>query len=317
MAVPTVRDSHVDAALTDLSIAYRQDAPAYAERIFPRVVVQKQSDKFFVWDKGDMWRRSVKKRAAGTKFERAGMRLSTETYYSEQYALEHQIEDERRRNADPAVDPERSGTFFLVDQHNLEKDYQFATDYLNGSAGWTSGSVSAGGKWDTATGAPVTDVQYWMSLIKQQLGASMSHRWVGVCGSIVKARLMGNAQVRNSTIYVTQGTSNAIEQSIAAVLGLDDLVVFDRVYNTAAEGKTASYSNLMDDDFLLVAVPRSPALDTPSAGYSFEWDDGNGTMYVESYRDETVKSDILRGICYFDFKQTGAALGVWAADVCD
>lgn len=315
MGVPTVRDSHIDAALTDLSISYRQDAPAYAERIFPRVVVQKQSDKYFVWDKGDMWRRNVKKRAAGSHFERAGMRLSTETYYSEQYALEHQIEDERRKNADPGADPERNGTFFLGDQLSLEKDYQFATDFLQSGAGWTSGSVAF--KWDLTTGVPVTDVQGWMSTIKQQLGASMSHRWVGVCGTIVKAKLMGNPQIRNSTIYVTQGTSSAIEQSIAAVLGLDELVVFDRIHNTAAEGKTPVYANLMDDDFLLVAVPRNPALDTPSAGYSFEWDDGNGTQYIETYRDETVKSDILRGIMYFDQKQTGAALGIWAADVCD
>lgn len=315
MALPTPRDVHIDAALTDLSIAYRQDAPAYADRIFPRVTVMKQSDKYFIWDKGDMQRRNVKKRAAGTKFERASMRLTTDQYYSEQYALEHPIPDEVRRNSDPAVDAERTGTQFLVDQHNLEKDYTWASTYMNASAGWTSGSVTA--KWEQSTGVPVTDVEYWKHLIRAQLGASTRHRWVGVCGSIVKAKLMGNAQIRNSTIYVTQGTSSAIEQSIAAVLGLDDLVVFDRIYNTAAEGKTASYSNMVDDDFLLVAVPTGPALDTPSAGYIFEWDDGNGTIYTEMYRDESTKSDILRTIGYWDMKQTGTALGVFAADVTD
>lgn len=315
MALPTTRDVHIDAALTDLSIAYRQEAPAYAARIFPTVTVNKQSDKYFVWDKGDMWRRSVQKRAAGTKFARAGMRLSTDTYFSEQYALEHQIPDEVRRNADAAIDPERTGVQFLVDQHNLERDYLWANTYMSSGAGWTSGTVTA--KWDTTNGVPVTDVQYWMSLIKQQIGASSQHRYIGVCGTIVKARLMGNSQIRNSTIYVTQGTSQAIEQSLAAVLGLDDLVVFDRVQNTAAEGKTAVYAPLVDDDFLLLAVPRSPGLDVPSAGYSFEWNDGNGSMYVESYRDETIKSDILRGICYFDLKQVAGGLGVFASDVAD
>ncbi len=318
MALPTARDVHVDAALTDLSVAYRQEAPAYADRIFPRVTVMKQSDKYFVWEKADMWRRTAKERAAGTKFERGGVRLSTESYYSKQFALEHPIPVEVRRNSDPAIDPERTGVGYLVDQLNLEKDYAWASTYMASSGtGWTSGSLSAGGKWDTSTGAPVTDVQNWMATIKTQIGASMRHRFVGVCGTIVKARLMGNAQIRNSTIYVTQGTSKAIEQSLAAVLGLDDLVVFDRVHNTAKEGQTASYSALVDDDFLLVAVPSAPALDTPSAGYSFEWDDGSGTMYIESYRDETIKSDILRGINYFDLKQVAAGLGVLALDVCD
>ncbi len=54
-----------------------------------------------------------------------------------------------------------------------------------------------------------------------------------------------------------------------------------------------------------------------SAGYQFEWNDGNGTMYVESYRDESTKSDVLRGISYYDQKQVAAGLGIWAADVCD
>lgn len=315
MSVPTARDVHIDSALTDISIAYRQEAPAYVDRIFPRVTVTKQSDKYFVWDRGDSLRRNIKKRAAGAHFERAGLRLTNEQYYSEQYPLEYPIPDEVRRNSDTGVDVEETGTNFLVDQFNLEKDYQFATAFMTASAGWTSGSVTA--KWNLTTGVPVADIEAWKLLIRQQLGASMRHKWVGVTGAIGKAALMSNTQVRNSTIYVTQGTSRAIEQSIAAVLGLDDLVVFDRIYNTAAEGKTPVTANMVDDDFLLVAVPFTPARQTPSAGYAFEWDDGNGTFYVEQYRDEPTKSDILREIGYFDLKQTGAALGVFAADVTD
>ena len=60
-----------------------------------------------------------------------------------------------------------------------------------------------------------------------------------------------------------------------------------------------------------------PGLDVPSAGYSFEWDDGNGSWYVEMYRDNTIKSDVVRAVSYYDLKQTGAGLGVFAAAVCD
>lgn len=317
MPLPTARDVHVDVALTDLSISYRQETPPYAERIFPVVPVDKQSNKYFVWDKGDQWRRTAQKRAAGAKFARGGARLSTDQYYSEQYALEYPIPDEVRKNADAAADPERSGTNWLVDQLTIEKDYQWSNTYMSASAGWTSGSLGSGGKWDTSTGAPVTDVQYWRSLIRQQVGASTGVRFVGVCGAIVKARLMGNTQIRNSNIYVNTGTADAIDASLAAVLGIDELVVFDRVYNSAAEGKTAVYTPMADDDFLLVAVARNPAPDLPSAGYSFEWDDGNGSWYVEMYRDNTIKSDVVRAVSYYDLKQTGAGLGVFAADVCD
>jgi len=285
------------------------------DRIFPRVVVGKQSDYYYEWNKGDMWRMEAAKRAPGTNFARGGIRLSSNQFKSEQIALEYKIEDEKRANADPALNLEATGVRYLVDQINLRLDYDWATAFTTGSPGWTSGTVTA--KWEGSTGVPVTDVQYWSTLIKQAIGAS-SYRLVGVCGPIVQARLMGNAQVRNSIVYTERGTVDAVRRSIAAILGIDDLVVIDRMRNTAKENQTASYSGLMDDDFLLLAVPSAPGIDVPSAGYNFAWNEGGkGDMYVETYRDETIKSDIVRAVCYYDLVQTGATLGVFATDVCD
>jgi hypothetical protein len=317
MATLTSRDAHIDAALTNLSIAYRQEMPAFADRIFPIVPVDKQSDKYFVWNKGDMWRRHItKKRAPGTHFERAGVRLSNDQYYCEEYPLEYPIDDRTRKNSDPAVNLERFGTQWLVDQMNLEKDYQWATTYMTASP-WTAGTALANGKWNTANSTPVTDVTGWARQAKRALGGSRMHKIVGVCGSIVESRLIANDQVRNAKIYVAEGTVEAIRASLAAVLGLDELIIFDREHNTAKENQTASYSPLVDDDFLVLAVPRGPGIEVPSAGYTFEWNDGNGTMYVESYRDEPIASDVLRGVCHFHQKQTGSDLGIFLADVVD
>jgi hypothetical protein len=43
----TLRDAHVDALMTNISIAYR-NANYIGEQIFPRVPVQKKSDVYFV-----------------------------------------------------------------------------------------------------------------------------------------------------------------------------------------------------------------------------------------------------------------------------
>ena len=50
MPEPTARQSHIDRALTNVAIAYSNAAFVWPE-IFPRVPVQKQSDKFFKFDK--------------------------------------------------------------------------------------------------------------------------------------------------------------------------------------------------------------------------------------------------------------------------
>lgn len=311
MPLPTLSQVHVQTALTDLSIAYRQDAPAVSDRLFSRVSVSKQANKFFVWDKGDMWRREAKKRAPGADFARLGIRLSTDSYSADQFAVEYPIPDEIRANQDAAVDIEETATMWLVDQLNLEKDLTFAADFFTNSSGWTAGTVSTA--WDNVgSGTPVTNITNGVLSIRQALGASNQHRLVGLGGAKILTALLTSDQVRDRTKYVQAGTQAALESAMAGVLGLDELIISTRMYNTAKEKATAAYSAVFDNDFLIVAVPRSPGLNVPAAGYTFAWDEGGrGDMYVEMYRDELKKQDVVRAVCYYDQKQTGASLGVF------
>ena len=49
---PTRSDLHVNRPLTNMSIAYRQDATdLVADRVFPAVPVKKQSDRYIVYTK--------------------------------------------------------------------------------------------------------------------------------------------------------------------------------------------------------------------------------------------------------------------------
>ncbi len=54
MSQPTQSQVHIDAALSDFSIAYIQDAKnLIAGQVFPTKPVQHQSDKYFVFNKDD------------------------------------------------------------------------------------------------------------------------------------------------------------------------------------------------------------------------------------------------------------------------
>lgn len=309
---PTLQQVHIQSALADLSIAYRQERPPVSDRIFPRVMVRKQADKFFVWNKGDMWRPEAKKRAPGTLFPRMNVRLSTDNYSAEQYAIEYEIPDEIRANQDAGVDIEETGTMAVTDQLSLIKDIRFATDFFTSTAGWAAGTV--GTAWDNASGGtPVTAIAGAAQTIRQNLGATNMHRLVGLGGEKIRTAMLTSAQVLARLVGFPGAQSmNTIEGNLAAILGLDELIFDGRSYNSAKEGRAASYSPIFDNDFLVVAVPNNPGLNTPSAGYTFAWDeDGAGDTYVEMYRDEKQKQDVLRGITYFDQKQTGTDLGVF------
>lgn len=317
MSQPTPQSVHIERALSDLSVAYRQDKPSIAERIFPRVVVDHQKDKFHVWSKADMWRRNAAKRAPGTKFARSGVGLTSDDYNSEQYSLEYPVPDENRKNADAVLNLGTTATNWLYDQLMLEEDYTFSTEWVATGKGWGVGALG-NGKWSATSSTPIKDIITAARTVKRALGASSNHKIVAVCGTIVETALLSNSDITGKLTNVQIGTVDALRNALAAILGLDELIVADREYNTAAEGRTASYSPVIDDDFLLVARPNAPGIDTPSAGYSFCWnEDGMGDMYIESYRDETIKSDIYRGICYYDLKQTGASLGVLFTDCAD
>ena len=74
MPQPNSSNVHVDAVLTNISIAYMQDQSNFiASQVFPEVPVDKQSDKFFVFDKNSWFRDEAQKRAPGTEFGRLGL----------------------------------------------------------------------------------------------------------------------------------------------------------------------------------------------------------------------------------------------------
>ena len=76
MTTPTNSAVHVDAALTNISVAFLQNANNFvAGRVFPNVAVSKQSDRYFVFDRGDFNRDEAEVRAPGTESAGGGYNL--------------------------------------------------------------------------------------------------------------------------------------------------------------------------------------------------------------------------------------------------
>ena len=117
MPQPTQSQVHVDAILTNMSIAYMQEQDNFiASRVFPTVNVAKQSDKYFTYTQADFYRDQAKVRADGTESAGSGYGLSTDTYSSAVYALHKDIGDQVRANSDAPLDPDMDATRFLTHQ---------------------------------------------------------------------------------------------------------------------------------------------------------------------------------------------------------
>ncbi len=174
MSQPTQRDVHVDRALTDLSVAYFQEAPPVSDRVFLRVPVPNKTDKYFVWDKADFWRDDARKRAPGSDFARIGIRVSTDNFSADQYALEHKIPDEDVANADAAIALKETATRNLTSRLNMRKDRAFATDFMTTSV-WSTDKTGTTDfvKWNDATSDPAQRI----ALLQGLANLGIRHVW--------------------------------------------------------------------------------------------------------------------------------------------
>lgn len=319
MPMPTTSDVHIDAALTDLSIAYRQEYPPVSDVIFPRVTVLQKSDKFFVWNKADLWRRWARKRAPGDSFAEIALRLSTDNFDCEQYAASFPIPFETEDNADAVLDLRRTGTNTINDTLFLEKDITFAESFMRTGI-W--GTDKTGGtdftKWSDATSNPAGDVLAARRVLRRAVGSNASMKIVATCGNIVETALINHPDAIDRIKYTQAATVDAVRQVLAAWLGVDMLLVNDREYTTSVEGQDGTYASVFDDDLLVAAVPTGPGIDVPSAGYTFEWNrKGRGPLYVEEILDQMRDRNIIRGRAHYDQKLVAAPLGYFFSDCVD
>src|SRR5579864_5173194 len=98
MPQPTAQSVHLDAILTNMSIAYLQDLNAFvATKVFPVVPVVKQSDRYYIFDKQSFLRDDVQMRAPGEESAGSGYTVSRDGYYATVWALHKDIADQIRK----------------------------------------------------------------------------------------------------------------------------------------------------------------------------------------------------------------------------
>ena len=312
MPNPTSTDVHVDAILTQMSVAYMQEAFAFvASRAFPQVSVAKQSDKYFVYDQADFFRDQVQRRADGTQSAGTGYSLSTASYSAEVYALHKDIGDQTRANADAPLDMDMDATRFLTQQMLIRQEVEWAASAF--TTGIWGNDVTPGTLWSAAGSTPIADVETAKNAVLTDTGyvpntVIMSYK--------VFSALMDNADIVDRIKYTSQ--ESVTEDLLARLFNVDRVLIMAGTYNTAANGATASYSQIGDRDALVCYTPANPGLMVPSAGYTMVWNgvsSGFGTSSaISRFRMEAEKADRIEIESAWDTKIVSSALGYFLSN---
>lgn len=328
MPQPTVSDVHISAALTNIAVAYSQGATNFvADRVFPMVPVVHQTDKYFIWRKGDFFRDQAKKRASGVESVGMGLNLDQDSYSADVWGLHKDIGDQERANADPAVDIETTTTQALMGQQLIRRDRLFVSNYMAASVWGTTmtGQATADAThavfWnDDANSDPISDIETGKITILQNTGFMPNTL---VLGYPLYSALRKNPLVIDRIKYTQNAADvrNINESMLAALFDVDRVIVSRAVYNSAAEGAADSMQFIMGNDALLCYAAPTPGLMVPSAGYIFPWTGltGLGTPGIRIYQIpmpwlglNTVRIDSDMA---FDMKRVATDLGYFFDDM--
>lgn len=326
MYTPTPGDVHVNTPLTQISVAYLQNQTEFvASQICPVIPVSKQSDRYYVYNRGDFFRDQMQLRAPGTQAAQVGYKLdNTPTYFCNVWAESKAIPDELRANADDVVNMDRDTTEFLSQQALIRREKIFASSlFAKGKWGTdlTGKAANPGAgeflQWNDSGSSPIEGIRAGKLAIKQATGYAAN--------TLCLSEPVWNALIDHPDIIdrlkygQTSGRPAMVtREALAAILEIDRVLVMGAIENTAAEGATASHSFIGGKNALLCHCAMRPGLMTPSACYTFAWTGllgaGAEGNRIKKYRWEIIGSDIVEIEMALDVKLVASELGYFFSD---
>ena len=276
--MPGVENVHTDKILTNISIQYR-NAAFVGTQLMPIVSVKKKSDVYYIYDsKGTRFRIPQTLRAPKTESKTVDWKVSTDNYNCNEYALNDLIDDIERDNADKPLNLEVDTVEFLTDIIQLGLEMRIKTVVEAALSGHTPET-----KWSTsATSDPITDIENGKKAIHAVIFKRPN---VLLLGQSVYDVLKHHPDILERIKYVQKGVITA--ELLASVFEVEKVIIGAAGYNTAKEGKTASYSYLWGKNAILAYVEPRPGIKKFSLGYTFQ----SKKFQTRRARIETKHSD--------------------------
>jgi hypothetical protein len=320
MPQPTSADLHVDTFLTNLAVAWAQDQRVFvADKVFPTVSVQKQSDLYAIYQKGYFYRDEMRVRPLGGRPQQAGYGVTNGTYRCVEYALEHKVDDRVRANADQPLDPDRAAMRLLTGQAMIRRDRDWASKYFTTGVWGTdlTGVASAPStnqflQFDQSGSDPIGLVQKKVDDLLSATGYAGNKLVIGRDAWRV---IRNHADVKDRIKYTQRGI--VTEDVFASLVGVDEVIVPGSVYNSSHEGQSDSIDFIVGRKaMLLVYAAAAPSVEEPSAGYTFAWTGlvpGANSLggVIERGREELAHSDVFQCRQAFDTEIVASELGAY------
>jgi hypothetical protein len=301
--MPLKNQLHIDKLLSNISVAYRNKSYVAME-IFPEVKVQNDSDLYRIYERNFRVPHSARSpKAVANEWD---FNVTTASYLLERHSLRQFVSDTEARNYDIS-DLRADATENLTDAilRRMEKS---AASLITTTSWSLSISLTSIAAWNaTTTVDPVAHYDTAQSTLvlnsgyKGNLSAMGRSAWVA---------LKNNAQIIDRVKYTSQEIS---ENVVAALVGVEKILVSEQVEDTAHEGASGGsvITAMWNDAVYLGYRAPNPGPMVPSAGYVFR----SSIPMVKRYREEDRESDVIEVDMEYQIKVVASLAGLIIKDV--
>lgn len=328
--MPKMQDAHIDRALTNMSVAYLQDAATFiSDKVFPIVPVKRQSDIYYQYNKGDFMRDEAQLRGAGS--ESAGGDYGVEAqdpYFCRKHAFHTDVTEEQRANFDEPLDADADANEFVSQKMLIRREMEWASKFfksgvwgveIEGAATAAPSSTGVNEKviyFDEATSNPIEVISTACVTMSSTTGYRPNTM---VLSPFVFNALKNHEDILDRIKYTQKGI--VTEDLLATLFGVERVFVAWAVVNSGVKGADDKVGFIMGKHALLCYSNPRPSLKKPSAGYIFAW---TGLKGAGAYGNRTIRipmdmlgigTERIEGEIAFDAKQICADMGIFLKDI--
>lgn len=239
-------------------------------------------------------------RRPGTGYWRRNFGFVPETFATQEYGVEEPVDDREAQMYAQFVVAERFATLramHYVMQNAEERVAAKLADFATYDASANLKQAVTAGQWSTVSSKPINDVKLAAEKVRANTGI-----WPNAV--VMNRHAFRACRITSQVIdaVASQGAGDQARQrditaaQLAACFDLDYVLVGDGAKNTANPGAAAAIADIWPNHVMVTRIAESQDPSEPCIGRVFHWgmDGSVADGAVESYRDETVRSEIIR-----------------------
>ena len=228
-----------------------------------------------------------KVRAAGSAFARRDFAYGQQDYSCKQYALEGLLPDEDVTQASDDGISDSAAAIAKKLQRDIMVGHELRVASTMAAAAFNSTDATAVMS-NAATAKPIVDIQNAVERLN-------GNGFYDSLALIIETSLFNEMINSNDVRGIFNGNGQYTNrQEILDALGVNQIIITPTRYNSAAKGAAATRSKIWSTDSYFVGQVAGGDFANGGFGRTLSYSADGGVFSAEQYRDEPIKSDVLR-----------------------